>query len=119
MGGLVMGKKTFLVGALLFFALSCTLAFAKKHISEERGKAHFNSSTFAGGKKSCSACHPDGSGLKNAGTKTSFAIMGGQQESLEEAIYVCIVNANKGKALDVNSAEMQEIASYIKSLAGQ
>jgi len=95
---------------------SFTLAFAEHHTPEERGKAHFNNPMFAGGKKSCSMCHPAGNGLEGAGAKTKFSIMGGEQASLEEAINICIVNANKGKAIDVNSAEMQELASYIKSL---
>lgn len=42
--------------------------------------------------------------------------MGGQQGSLEEAVNICIVNANKGNELRVDSNEMQEIVSYIKSL---
>jgi cytochrome c len=45
--------------------------------------------------------------------------MGGDQNSLEEAVNVCIVNANKGNAIDVNSTEMQEMVSYIKSLGAQ
>jgi cytochrome c len=54
--------------------------------------------------------------LEGAGTKSSFAIMGGQQASLEEAVNMCIVNANKGNVLKVVVTEMQEIVSYIKSL---
>jgi cytochrome c len=42
--------------------------------------------------------------------------MGGQQASLEEAVNMCIVNANKGNVLEVVATEMQEIVSYIKSL---
>jgi cytochrome c len=114
-----MQKKTISLIVLLVFAFSFTLAFAKHHTAEERGKAHFNNATFAGGKKSCSTCHPNGRGLEGAGAKTTFNIMGGNQSSLEEVINVCIVNANKGKALDVNSTEMQELASYIKSLGAQ
>ena len=119
MGGITMGKRTVLVLVLLVFACSFTFAFAKNHTAEERGKAYFNSKTFAGGKKPCSACHPNGRGLEGSGAKTTFSIMGGKQSNLEEVINVCIVNANKGKALDVNSAEMQELATYIKSLGGQ
>ncbi len=111
-----MGKRTTLVSALLVFVLSCTLAIAKHHTAEERGRAHFNNAAFAGGKKSCSTCHPNGRGLEGAGAKTKFSIMGGEQNSLEEAINICIINANKGVAIDDNSVEMQEIASYIKSL---
>jgi cytochrome c len=119
MGGITVGKRTVLVLVLLVFACSFTLAFAKNHTAEERGKAHFNNKTFAGGKKACSTCHPNGRGLEAAGTKTSFGIMGGKQGSLEEVINVCVVNANKGNALDVNSVEMQEMTAYIKSLGGQ
>lgn len=111
-----MGKRALLVGALMVFIFSFTLAVAKHHTAEERGKAHFNNPAFAGGKKACSTCHPDGRGLEGAGTKTKFSIMGGEQGSLEEAINICIVMANKGKALDVTSTEMQEISRYIKSL---
>ena len=111
-----MGKRTGLVLALLVFAFSSTLALAKHHTAEERGKVHFNNSAFAGGKKSCSTCHPNGRGLEGSGAKTSFNIMGGEQSSLEQVINVCIVNANKGTALDVSSTEMQELSSYVKSL---
>jgi cytochrome c len=119
MGGITMGKRTILVLVLLVFSCSFTLAFAKNHTAEERGKAHFNNKTFAGGKKSCSTCHPNGRGLEGAGAKTTFSIMGGKQSSLEEVINVCVVNANKGNALDVESVEMQELATYIKTIGGQ
>lgn len=111
-----MSKRLVTITVLQVLALSSVLAFAAHHTAEERGKAHFNNPTFAGGKKSCSSCHPNGRGLEGAGVKTSFSIMGGQQQSLEEVINVCIVNANKGEALDVNATEMQELASYIRSL---
>ena len=114
-----MKKKVFTLIVLAAFVLSFTLAFAMNHIAEERGKAHFNNPSFAGGKKPCSTCHLNGRGLKYAGTKTVFSIMGGKQASLEEVINVCIVNANKGNALDTNSTEMKELASYIKTLGSQ
>jgi cytochrome c len=114
-----MTKRIFLIFALLVFVFSFTLAFAKHHTPEERGKAHFENAAFAGGKKSCSTCHPNGRGLAGAGAKTAFSIMGGEQDSLESVINVCIVNANKGNAIDGNSVEMQELVSYIKSLGAQ
>jgi len=114
-----MGKRTLLISALLVFAFSVTLAFAENHTAEERGKALFNNPAFAGGKKSCNTCHPNGGGLEGAGAKTKFTIMGGDQKSLEEAVNVCIVNANKGNAIDVDSTEMQEMVSYIKSLGAK
>ena len=111
-----MKKNTVFV--LMFIGLICsfTLAFAKHHTAEDRGKAHFNNATFAAGKKSCSTCHPNGRGLEEAGAKKTFNIMGGEQGNLETVINVCITNATKGTALDVNSTEMQELASYIRSL---
>lgn len=114
-----MGKRTVLALTLLILASSLTLAYAKQETAVERGKEHFNNPAFAGGKKSCNTCHPNGSGLKEAGTKTKFNIMGKEQGSLAEAINFCIVYANKGNAIDVNSPEMQELKSYIISLGAK
>ncbi len=111
-----MAKRRVLVWALLVVAFSATGIFAKGHTAEERGQAHFDNKTFAGGSKSCSTCHPGGSGLEGSGAKKSFSLMGSEQGSLEGAINFCIVNANKGKALEADSAEMQELAAYIRSL---
>lgn len=107
-------KMTGIAMLMVIFVFAVSFAFAKHHTPEERGKAHFNNPAFAGGSRPCSACHPNGSGLEGAGAKSEF--MGGTQPTLEGAINLCIVNANKGNALDVNSAEMQEIESYIRSL---
>jgi cytochrome c len=84
----------------------------------EKGKALFNTQGFAGGKKACSACHPGGKGLEQAGAKGSFGIMGGRQGSLEEAVNFCIVNASKGKAIPEDSQEMKDIVAYIRALGG-
>jgi cytochrome c peroxidase len=118
LGDKIMKKKTaFLIIILtLTLPLAFTLAVAEHQPPAERGKTHFDNPEFAGGKKACNSCHPNGRGLEGAGTKSSFAIMGGQQASLEEAVTMCIVNANKGDALKVLATEMQEIVSYIKSL---
>lgn len=94
-------------------------AFAGKHLPEERGKALFNDPKFAGGIKSCNACHPGGRGLEKSADKKEFRIMGKTQKSLEEAVNVCIVHANKGKAIAVDSQEMKDIVAYIKSLKGK
>ena len=114
-----MSKRSVLIWALLVVAFSATGVFAKHHTAEERGKEHFDNKAFAGGSKSCSTCHPGGSGLESAGAKKTFSLMGSDQGSLEGAINFCVVNANKGKALDVDSAEMQELAAYIRSLGKQ
>jgi cytochrome c len=115
----MMKKKIFIMTVCAAFAFSFTFAFAKNHTAEERGNAHFNNPAFAGGKKPCSTCHANGRGLKDAGTKTDFSIMGSKQANLEEVVNVCIVNANKGTPLDVGSTEMQELVSYIKSFGAK
>jgi cytochrome c len=96
--------------------LTFSVAFAMSHKAEERGKALFENPNFAGGKKACNSCHPKGQGLSKAGSKAEFSIMGKKQNSLEEAINFCIVNANKGKAIAEDSKEMQEMVSFVKSL---
>ncbi|MBI5206092.1 MAG: hypothetical protein HZA11_14355 [Nitrospirae bacterium] len=105
--------------SLLIIGLIFSVAFAKKHLPEERGKVFFDDPKFAGGTKACNSCHPDGKGLEKAADKKVFNIMGKTQKSLEEAVNVCIVNANKGKAIDIKSVQMKEIVAYIKSLKGK
>ena len=107
---------------LLFLVISgliSSAAFAIKHLPEERGKTLFNDPKFAGGTKSCNACHPDGKGVEKAADKKEFNIMGKTQKSLQEAINFCIENASKGKAIDVKSEQMKDMAAYIKSLKGK
>lgn len=103
--------------SLAALSLLFTGAFAAKHLPEERGKALFNDPKFAGGSKSCSACHPGGKGLEKAADKKEFNIMGKTQKSLEEAVNICIEMANKGKAIDAKSDQMKDMVAYIKSLA--
>lgn len=107
--------KVFLF-SMIAVCLVFSVAFAMKHTPEERGKALFNDPKFAGGSKACSSCHPDGKGLEKAGAKKEWMTPAGPAKTLEEAINICIVNANKGKALDVKSAQMKEMVVYIKSL---
>jgi len=114
-----MERKTFQLLALLVVAVSFTTVLAGPNTLVEKGRAHFNNPEFAGGRKSCSECHPGGDNLREAAAKTTFHIGGGEQSSLEEAINVCIVNANKGHAIDVNSDQMQELAAYIRSLGSR
>jgi len=102
--------------SLLVMGLIVSGAFAMKHLPEERGKTLFNDAKAFGGTKACGECHPGGKGLEKAGEKKEFKIMGKTQKSLEEAINFCIVNAAKGKAIDVKSEKMKDIAAYIKSL---
>jgi cytochrome c len=113
-----MKKKTvfLIIISALALHLAFTLAVAEHHTPEERGKMHFNNPGFAGGKKSCNSCHPNGKGLEEAGGKNNFTKMGGQLASLEDAVNMCIINANEGNVLKIVTTEMQEIVSYIKSL---
>jgi len=100
--------------SLVVFGMVVTGAFAAGDAA--KGKAQFNDKTFAGGSKACNECHANGKGLEKAGEKKEFHIMGKMQKSLEEAVNACIVGANKGKAIDVKSAQMQDMVAYIKSL---
>ena len=98
-------------------ALVFTAAYAAGDAA--KGKVLFNDPKFAGGSKACAECHPNGKGLEKAGTKKEFHVMDQTQKSLEEAVNVCIVAANKGRAIDVKSPQMQDIVAYIRSLSGK
>ena len=111
-----MKKRTVPAVAAIAFFLAVSVAYAMGHAADERGKKHFNNPNFADGKKTCNSCHPGGRGLSESGEKTKFYIMGSEQNSLEEAINACIVNANRGNAIAEDSEEMQDMVSYIKSL---
>jgi mono/diheme cytochrome c family protein len=109
--------KILKIALLSIIALGLVVSFA---FAEDvaKGKALFNDVKFAGGTagKSCNSCHPDGKGLEKSGEKKEFNIMGKKQMGLEEAVNFCIVNANKGKAIDPKSEQMKDINAYIKSL---
>ena len=107
-------KLTFL--SLIALGLIFSYAFAA--VDTAKGKALFNDVKFAGGTagKSCNSCHPEGKGLEKAADKKQFNLGGKMQKNLEEAINVCIVMADKGKAIDVKSDQMKELVAYIKSL---
>jgi len=100
--------------SLVVLGLVFTFAFAAGDVA--KGKALFNDKKFAGGSKACNECHVNGKGLEKAADKKEFKIMGKTQKSLEEAVNACIVGANKGKAIDAKSAQMQDMVAYVKSL---
>jgi cytochrome c len=110
--------KVFKIALLSVIALGLVFSFAFAAGDVEKGKALFNDPKFAGGTagKSCNSCHPDGKGLEKSAEKKEFNIMGKKQIGLEEAVNFCIVNANKGKAIDPKSEQMKDIVAYIKSL---
>jgi cytochrome c553 len=103
---------------LSLISLGLVFSYAFAATDAAKGKELFNDVKFADGTacKSCNSCHPDGKGLEKAGDKKEFNIGGKMQKSLEEAINVCIVMANRGKTIDVKSDRMKELVAYIKSL---
>jgi cytochrome c553 len=103
---------------LSLIALGLIFSYAFAAVDTAKGKALFNDVKFAGGTagKSCNSCHPEGKGLEKSGDKKEFNLGGKMQKSLEEAINICIVMANKGKAVDLKSDQMKELVAYIKSL---
>jgi len=103
---------------LSLMALGLISSYAFSAADTAKGKALFNDVKFAGGTagKSCNSCHPGGKGLEKAGDKKDFSLGGKMQKSLEEAINVCIVMANKGTAIDLKSDRMKDLVAYMKSL---
>jgi cytochrome c553 len=103
---------------LSLIAPGLIFSYAFAAVDTAKGKALFNDVKFAGGTagKSCNSCHPEGKGLEKAADKKQFNLGGKMQKNLEEAINVCIVMADKGKAIDVKSDQMKELVAYIKSL---
>lgn len=101
---------------LVIAGLTVSGAIAAKASMDEKGKALFDDPKAFGGTTACSACHPGGKGLENAGDKKAWTTPAGPAKTLEDAINLCIVNANKGKALDPKSDEMKAVVAYIKSL---
>ena len=105
-----------LILSVIICGLIFSFAFAAGNI--EKGKALFNDPKAFGGaaKKSCSSCHPNGQGLEKAGAMKEWKNPAGTWMSLEDASNVCIVMANKGKAIDPKSEDMKNLVAYIKSL---
>ena len=100
--------------SVLVAGLLSSFAFAAGN--PEKGKAMFNDPKAFGGQKACSSCHPDGRGLEKAAAEKEWTTPAGKTKTLEEAINLCIVNANKGKALAVKSEQMADMVAFIKSL---
>jgi cytochrome c peroxidase len=102
--------KIWKIIALISIAmLFASAVLAAHHTPEDRGKALFNDPKLGGTEgKSCNSCHPDGKGLDKAGSKA--------EGKTQEAINSCMSNAHKGKTLEVNSEQMKDLLSYIKTL---
>ena len=100
--------KVFKIAFISTLAIGLLVMTALAAGDSARGKILFSDPKFAGGtaKVSCNTCHPNGKGLENAGDGTDLA----------KIINTCLVNANKGKAIDPKSADMADMIAYIKSL---
>lgn len=87
---------------------------------EVRGKTLFNDPKFAGGKKACSSCHPNGKDLEDVADKLTRKELltppGKKLKTLEETVNFCIENAIMGKAIDPKSNQMKDMVAYIMSL---
>ena len=104
------------VTVIAVLTLCFAVAFAAGNAAD--GKKLFNDPTLGGStnSKSCNTCHPGGQRLEKAGTKQYTTFMKMKISSLEEVINTCITTPLKGKAIAVDSKEMQDIVAYIKSL---
>jgi cytochrome c peroxidase len=109
--------KIMLLSAIVVSLIS-SFAFAAGNVAQ--GKALFDDPKAFGapGDISCSSCHPNGKGLEKSGEKgkKEWKNPGGTWLSLEDASNICIILANKGKAIDPQSEEMKDLVAYIKSL---
>jgi len=102
------------VTVMAVLTLCFSVAFAAGSAAD--GRKLFNDPALAGSQNdmSCNTCHPEGRKLENAGTRDYSTGTGAK--SLEDMINICITNPLKGKALPVDSVEMQDLVAYIKSL---
>jgi len=107
---------TLSVSAIILFS---TCAFADGDV--KKGKVLFNDPKLSGSSfgVSCNKCHPDGKGLEASGAagKTAWRSCSGERKSLEDSINTCILTANKGLPIGLDSQEMKDLIAYIKSLA--
>ena len=108
--------KIFKTALLSLISVSLVIPFAFAAGNVEKGKALFNDPKAFGGQRACSSCHPDGKGLEGAAEENEWMTPAGSASTLAESINLCIINANKGKAIDPKSQEMQDLIAYIKSL---
>ena len=111
-------KSLKIVALIAIAMLLASAVLAGDKTPEERGKALFNDTNLGGGTsgKSCASCHSDGKGLEGIGSKTEWKTPGGEFKSLEEAVNICVTMALKGTALDVNSVQMKDLVSYMKTI---
>ncbi|HUI68011.1 MAG TPA: hypothetical protein VL087_07360 [Nitrospirota bacterium] len=113
-------KHLSIIIAVFFSALlGAGIVASGEWASVKKGKALFNDPELGSTGSSCNTCHTDGRGLENTAKKKKWIIGGRVHSTLEEAINYSIVTGLRGSALNVESAEMQSLVLYIKSLAGK
>lgn len=104
--------------SLVSFTFIFSLAYAAG--DEEKGKTLFNNPKFAGGKRACSSCHPNGKDLEDVADKLARKELltppGKKFKTLEETVNFCIENAIMGRAIDPKSNQMKDMVAYIMSL---
>jgi cytochrome c len=112
--------KTLKITALFLMIIGIAFSLSFAAGDEAKGKVLFNDPKFAGGKRSCSSCHPNGKDLEDVADKLArkelLSPPGTKLKILEETVNFCIVNGNQGKAIDPKSNQMKDMVAYIMSL---
>jgi len=101
--------KSLKVVMLLIIALGLSAAVFAGDV--EKGKALFSDPKLGMSGKSCNDCHAGGAKLEKAAGK--------DDKALAEILNKCIEQGINGKALDVDSDDMRNLISYVKSIAGK
>jgi hypothetical protein len=97
----ITGAVCVLLGALVLPAL------AMSGPSAERGRELFSSTKLGTSGKSCSDCHPGGSGLA--------AAAGYSDERLAEIVNRCIRKPLKGTPLGLESSDLKSLVMYLRT----
>ena len=99
--------------------LFVSLALVHAGGDSARGKKLFNDPALGGSTnaKSCNTCHPEGARLEKAAKKTDFPDFG--TKDIKDVVNACIKAPLKGKPIDKNSQDMEDIVAYIRSLEGK
>jgi cytochrome c len=108
--------KKGMISSLGVFGFLISFALVSAGGDVEEGKKLFHDPSLGGSKnsRSCGSCHPDGSGLEDAGSKANFPSFG--TKDVKDVVNACIRGPLKGTPLSKDSEGMGHIISYIKSL---
>ncbi len=106
-----MNREIIISAALILGIFMAVSLQAAEKPSVAMGEKLFNDPTLAGSDnaRSCSSCHPGGSGLEDAGNNPDLAAI----------INRCISGPLHGNTIAEDSPEMQSLILYIKSLHGK